>query len=368
MRGFWPVFRKEAVQMLRDKGSLRFALLTPAFQLILFGLIDMNVKHVRTVVFDQSRTAESRQLVNDFVNTSYFDVVAEVPSHAALREFIVAGRASVGVEIPPDFARRRLNNEPADFLVLIDGSDSTISSQALAAANGVALSRSVSELAEKAGAKDIPIRSHPLLLFNPDSRTANLLIPGLVAILLTFSGTILAAFAIVRERERGTLEQLMVTPASPIAVMLGKLLPYLVLAFIQLLFVLFLMVVVFRVPIHGSLPLLLALATVYIFALLSLGLLVSSRARTQMEAIQGAQAFLLPSIMLSGYIFPISSLPGPLRLVSKILPATHFIAIARGIIIRGAGFPDLWRSVAALIVIAAVLIGASTRAFHKTIG
>jgi len=261
-----------------------------------------------------------------------------------------------------------LNGQPADFLVVIDGSDSTISSQALAAANGVALSRSISELAEKAGAKDLPIRTHPLLLFNPDSRTANLLIPGLVAILLTFSGTILAAFAIVRERERGTLEQLMVTPASPIAVMLGKLLPYLVLAFIQLLFVLFLMVVVFRVPIHGSLPLLLALATIYIFALLSLGLLVSSRARTQMEAIQGAQAFLLPSIMLSGYIFPISSLPGPLRLVSKILPATHFIAIARGIIIRGAAFPDLWRSVVALIVIAVVLVGASTRAFHKTIG
>lgn len=368
MRGFWPVFRKEAVQMVRDKGSLRFALLTPAFQLILFGLIDMNVKHVRTVVYDQSRTVQSRELLNDFVNTSYFDIVAEAPSHGALREYIVAGRASVGIEVPPDYARRRLNDQPADFLLLIDGSDSTISSQALAAANGVALSRSVSELAEKAGTKDIPIRPHPLLLFNPDSRTANLLIPGLVAILLTFSGTLLAAFAIVRERERGTLEQLMVTPASPIAVILGKLLPYLVLAFVQLLFVLFLMVVVFRVPIHGSLPLLLGLSTIYLFALLSLGLLVSSRARTQMEAIQVAQGFLLPSIMLSGYFFPLSALPGPLRWVSQVLPATHFIAIARGIIIRGASFPDLWRSVAALIAIAVVLVAASTRAFHKTIG
>ena len=367
MRGFWPVFRKEAVQMLRDKGSLRFALLTPAFQLVLFGLIDMNVRHVPTVVFDESRTAQSRELLTDFVNTSYFDIVATAPSRAALREFIVSGRASVGVVIPPDFARRRLNDQPADVLILIDGSDSTISSQALAAANGVVLSRSVSELAERAGAADIPIRAHPLLLFNPDSRTANLLIPGLVAILLTFSGTLLSAFAIVRERERGTLEQLMVTPASPIAVVLGKILPYLVLAFVQLLFVLFLMTVVFRVPIHGSLPLLLGLSTIYLFALLALGLLVSSRARTQMEAIQGAQAFLLPSIMLSGYFFPLSALPGALRYVSKVLPATHFIAIARGIIIRGATFPDLWRSVVALIIIAVVLVAASTRAFHKTI-
>jgi ABC-2 type transport system permease protein len=284
-----------------------------------------------------------------------------------LKEFIVAGRASTGIEIPPDYGRKRLNGEPADVLVLIDGSDSTISSAALAAANGVAFARSVTELAERAHAKDLPIRTHPLLLFNPDSRSANLLIPGLVAILLTFSGTLLAAFAIVRERERGTLEQLMVTPASPVAVVLGKLLPYLALAFAQLLFVLFLMTVIFRVPIHGSLPLLLALSVVYIFALLSLGLLVSSRAGSQMEAIQLAQMVLLPSIMLSGYIFPLSSLPGPLRVLAQILPATHFIAISRGIIIRGAVFGDLWREVAALLVIAAVLVAASTRAFRKTI-
>ena len=368
MRGFLPVLKKEAVQMIRDRGTLQFAMLVPAFQLVLFGLIDTNVRHVRTVVFDQSRTQESRQLLTDFVNTSYFDIVSYAASRPALREFIVAGRASVGIEVPPDFARRRLNGQPADVLVLIDGSDSSIASQALAAANGLTLSRSLAELTEKAGVADLPIRTHPLFLFNPDSRSANLLIPGLVAILLTFSGTILAAFAIVRERERGTLEQLMVTPASPVAVVLGKLLPYLALAFVQLLFILFLMTVIFRVPIHGSLPLLLALSTIYLFALLALGLLVSSRARTQMEAIQIAQGFLLPSIMLSGYFFPLSALPGPLRWVSKILPATHFIAIARGIIIRGATFPDLWRSVAALIVIAAVLVGASTRAFHKTIG
>ena len=367
MRGFFPVLRKEAVQMIRDRGTLQFAMLVPAFQLILFGLIDTNVRHVRTVVFDQSRTTESRTLVTDFVNTSYFDVVAYAGSRPSLREYIVAGRASVGIEIPPDYARRRLNGEAADVLVLIDGSDSTIATSALAAANGLALSRSVAELAERAGARDLPIRTHPLFLFNPDARTANLLIPGLVAILLTFSGTILAAFAIVRERERGTLEQLMVTPASPVAVVLGKLLPYLGLAFLQLLFILALMTFAFRVPIHGSLALLLALSTVYLFALLALGLLVSSRARTQMEAIQMAQMFLLPSVMLSGYIFPLSSLPGPLRVFAQILPATHFIAIARGIIIRGAAFADLWRSVAALLVIAAVLVAGSTRAFRKTI-
>ena len=367
MRGFWAVLRKEAIQMRRDTGTLRFALGIPVFQLVLFGLIDTNVQHVPTAVFDQSQTADSRALVRDFVNTSYFDVLEFVPSRAALRERIVAGRVSVGIEIPPDYARKRLDNQPADFMVLIDGSDSTVSSATLAATNGLSLQKSLEDIAQRTGIRELPVQPFPLLLFNPDSRSANLLIPGLVAILLTFSGTVLAAFSIVRERERGTLEQLMVKPASPVAVVLGKLLPYLVLGFVQLLLVLVLMVFVFRVPIHGNVFLLLVLSVIYLFSLLALGLLVSSRANTQMEAIQGAQGFLLPSIMLSGYIFPLSSLPGPLRVISKVLPATHFISISRGIIIRGAGFMDLWPDVVALLILAAILVGGSTRAFRKTI-
>ncbi|HEX2644077.1 MAG TPA: ABC transporter permease, partial [Thermoanaerobaculia bacterium] len=366
MRGFTAVLRKEALQMLRDSATLRFALMIPVFQLVLFGLIDTNVRNVPTVIYDQSRTPESRQLVDDFVNTSYFQVIRFVPSRAALRAEIVAGHAGVGIEIPPDYARRRLRGQSVDFLVLIDGSDSSISAQTLGAANGVALNRSLQVVAEKAGG-GLPIEARPTLLFNPDSRSANLLIPGLIAILLTFSGTLLSAYAIVRERERGTLEQLMVTPASPLAVVLGKILPYLVLSFLQLLLVLVLMTTVFKVPVHGSVLLLLGLSLVYLFALLALGLLVSSRAKTQMEATQLAQMFLLPSIMLSGYIFPISSLPRPLQLVSQILPATHFIAISRGIVIRGASFQDLWEHVAALLVIATVLVAGSARAFRKTV-
>jgi ABC-2 type transport system permease protein len=339
----------------------------PIGQLVIFGLIDQNVKHVPTVVLDLSRTAESRALVRDFVNTSYFDVVGYVDSRAALRREIVAARASVGIEVPPEYARRRLEGQPADVLVLIDGSDSTIANQTLSAANGMALSRSVEELSRRAGGAQAAIRPFPQMLFNPDSRSANLLIPGLVAILLTFSGTILAAFSIVKERERGTLEQLMVTPVSAVGVMLGKLVPYLVLGILQVVVILFLMVKVFQVPIHGNLWLLLALSAVYLFALLAMGLVISAQAQSQAEAIQKAQAFMLPSIFLSGYVFPISALPTFLQVVSKVLPATHFIAISRGIIIRGAGFMDLWPNVAALVVISTLLVVASTRAFQKTV-
>jgi ABC-2 type transport system permease protein len=386
MRGFVAVLRKEALHMMRDRGTLRLALLIPTFQLILFGLIDTNVEHVPTVVFDQSHTRESRELIQDFVNTSVFDIVGAEQSRDGLRHAIVAGRASVGIEIPPDFARRRLYGEPADFLVLIDGSDNSVASQTLLAATGLALQRSVLELLAASGAArgsaadgtsgasrggegslQPALRPHPILLFNPDARSALLLIPGLMGILLMFSGTVLASFAIVRERERGTLEQLMVTPVSPFGVVMGKLIPYLVLSFIQLLVIIFLMTVFFQVPVHGNVFLLLGLSVIYLFSLLSVGLLVSSVAKTQIEASQIVQTVLLPSIMLSGYIFPLSSLPGPLRAFAQLLPATHYIAISRAIIIRGASFADLTGHVVALLVIGAILVAGSTRAFRKTI-
>lgn len=365
MKGFGAIFKKELTQMVRDRGTLMFSLMVPIFQMVLFGLIDTNVKYVPTVVFDQSRTQQSRALLQDFVNTSYFSIVKYAPSREAMRDEIVAGHSQVGIEIPPDYAGKMTGNRTADVLVLIDGSDSAIAAQALGAANGVVLQKSLSQLL--ASGRGPKVQAHPIMLFNPDSRSANLLIPGLVAILLTFSGTILSAFAIVKERERGTLEQLMVTPVSPLAVVFGKILPYLALAYVELIFILVLMRFVFRVPIHGNPLLLLALSSVYLLALLSLGLVISSRAKTQMEAIQQAQMFLLPSIMLSGYIFPLSSIPAPLRMISHILPATYYIDIARGIIIRGATFHDLWQSVLALLAISIVLIAMSARAFNKTI-
>ncbi|HEX6088206.1 MAG TPA: ABC transporter permease [Thermoanaerobaculia bacterium] len=358
MNGFTAVFRKELTQMMRDRTTLMFALLVPVFELILFGVIDMNAKNIPTVIFDQSRTQESRRLIEQFGATHYLKVIGYAQSRQDLQQHIVAGNAQVAVEIPPDYARNLAAGRRADALVLIDGSDSSTASQALAAANGVILTHSI---------RDLIVEVHPVMMFNPDMRSANLLIPGLIAILLTFSGTILSAFAIVKERERGTLEQLMVTPVSPLAVVLGKILPYMGLAYGTLVIVLLLMRFLFRVPFNGSVTLLLVLSSVYLLALLSFGLLISSRAGSQMEAMQQAMGIMLPSVLLSGYVFPLSSLPLPLRLISYVLPATHFIKIARGIVIRGATFVDLWEPVLALLAISTVLIAVSARAFKKTV-
>ena len=365
MNGFGAVFRKELTQMTRDRATLIFSILVPVFELILFGVIDMNAKNIPTIVFDQSRTQESRQLIDQFTATTLLRVTMIARSREELQHAVVAGHAQVAVEIPPDYARNLAMGRKADVLVMIDGSDSSVASQALSAANGVVLTNNIRRiLGERAHP---PVEAHPIMMFNPDMRSANLLIPGLVAILLTFSGTILSAFAIVKERERGTLEQLMVTPVSPLAVVLGKILPYLGTAYFTLIIVLTLMRFAFQVPIHGSLLLLLMLSSVYLLALLSFGLLISSRAKSQMEAMQLAMGIMLPSVLLSGYIFPISSLPLPLRVISYILPATHFIRIARGIVIRGATFGDLWEPVLSLLAISTVLIAVSTRAFKKTV-
>ncbi len=365
MKGFVAVLRKEAIHMRRDKGTLRLALGIPVFQLVLFGSIDTNVTLVPTAVFDQCRCPESRALKDELAATKTFRIERMVSSREALRETIVAGDAKVGIEIPPDYAKRRLEGTQATFLALIDGSDNTIASQSLAAIDGWALTRSLEELQKRTGAAELPVAPRPQILFNPDTRSANLLIPGLIAILLTFSGTLLTAYAIVRERERGTFEQLMVTPVSSGEMILGKLAPYLVLAFVQLVLVVFCMHVFFKVPIHGSVLLLAGLSLIYLTSLLALGLMISARSATQMEATQAAQGILLPSIMLSGYIFPLSSLPAPLRVLSEVLPATHFVAISRGIIIRGAGLDDLLREVAALAVISAVLLTASVVIFRR---
>jgi ABC-2 type transport system permease protein len=365
MNGFGAVFRKELTQMIRDRTTIMFALAVPVFELILFGVIDMNAKNIPTVIFDQSKTQESRHLIEQFGATGLLRVVDDTQSRDELQHEIVAGHAQVGIEIPPDYARDLAAQRHAHVLVLIDGSDSSTASQALSAANGVVLQNDVQQLI--ANRARVRIEAHPVMLFNPDMRSANLLIPGLIAILLTFSGTILSAFAIVKERERGTLEQLMVTPVSPLAVVLGKILPYLGLAYVTLTVVLLLMRFLFRVPFNGSVLLLLGLSCVYLFALLSFGLLISSRASSQMEAMQQAMGIMLPSVLLSGYVFPLASLPLPLRMVSYLLPATHFIKIARGIVIRGATFADLWEPVLSLLVISAVLIAASARAFKKTV-
>jgi ABC-2 type transport system permease protein len=371
MRSIWSsflaVFQKEFLHIRRDRATMITALTIPLFQLILFGFIDQTVKNVPTVVVDQDQTRQSRELLDQLRATHTFKIAKLTTNPHDARDEITAGRARVGVVIPPDYHDKRVSGSGAKILVLIDGSDSTVSAQALAAINGLVATQNIEAVSKNVGAAAPapPIAAQPIVLFNPDGRTANYIIPGLVAILLQIVAVILTSLALVRERERGTLEQLLVTPINPTGLMLGKLAPYLVVGIIEMALVLTAMRWGFSVPIQGSLIFLFAMAVIYLFAILAMGLFISTRAQTQAAAMQAGQMLLLPSIFLSGYIFPASGLPLVLYWIGRCLPATHMIAIMRGVVLRNAGPMDLLPNVAALIGMSVLLVWLSIRRFSK---
>jgi ABC-2 type transport system permease protein len=362
---FVGIFRKEFLHILRDRGTLIAAFSIPIFQLILFGFIDQSVRNLPTVVVDQDHSIESRALMDKLRATKTFKIVRITTNPKEARQDIIAARARVGIVIPPDYHGKRARGETAQILVLIDGSDSNASAQALASVNGLAASISLEEVQQRLGTTRSPLAAQPVILFNPDGKTANYIIPGLVAILLQIVAVVLAAVAIVREREKGTLEQLMVTPINPLGLMLGKLGPYLVIALCEMAMVLAVMRFGFAVPIRGNLFFLFLMAVIYLFALLALGLFISTRAETQAQAQQMAQMFLLPSIFLSGYIFPFEGLPLVLRWIGHVLPATHMVSIMRGVVLRDAGVVDLLPNVLALVALSALLVWMSARRFKK---
>jgi ABC-2 type transport system permease protein len=369
MRAIWSsflaIFTKEFLHVGRDRGTLVAAFSIPVFQLILFGFIDQNVKNLPTVVVDQDHSRASRELMDQLRASKTFTVTHITSNPHDARDEIVAGRARVGVVIPPDFHDKRGRGESAKILVFIDGSDSTASAQALGSVNGLALQTSLDEIGKRQGGLAPALSAQPIILFNPAGKTANYIIPGLVAILLQIVAVVLAAMSVVREREKGTLEQLLVTPINPIGLMLGKLGPYLVIGLAQMSMILVVMRFGFDVPIRGSIPFLFAMALVYLFALLSMGLFISTAAGTQAQAMQMAQMLLLPSIFLSGYIFPSAGLPRILFWIGQCLPATHMIAIMRGVVLREAGPMQLFPNVAALAFQSFLLVALSVRRFRK---
>ena len=321
----------------------------PIMQLSLFGFLDTNVRDLPMVVVDQDGTRYARELMDQMRATKTFEIERVTNSPDEARAMIAQGTARVGVIIPPDFHDKRARAQLAQVLVLIDGSDSTVSSQALASINGLAFQTNL-DAVQETGAHPL-LAAQPIILFNPDGRTANYIIPGLVAILLQIAAMVLASVSIVREREQGTMEQLLVTPINPVGLVLGKLAPYLVIGVVEMGLILTLMRFGFGVPIQGSLLFIFGMAVVYLFALLALGLFISMRAQSQMAAQQMAQMLLLPSIFLSGYIFPVAGLPRVLYWIGRMLPATHMIDIMRGAVLRSAGPYDLVPSVLALCAI-----------------
>src|SRR5258705_2944418 len=365
-RGFGAVFYKEVLHVRRDPATLFFSLVIPLLQMVVLGFgIDTNIRQINTIVFNADGRRESRELLDRLRNSDTFHIIRYVENDGDLNDAIIAGKARGGIKIPGDYSDRLLHNMSAQVLVLIDGSDSSVAGQAINVTTAIGLDESLRRVLQDRATFAVDMR--PKMLFNPDSRSPNFFLPGLTAILLLNVTTFLTAFSIVREKERGTLEQLFVTPVRPMGLLFGKLLPYLVIGFFELCMILTFMRFVFRVPIHGN-PLLLALFSLpYLFVSLSIGILVSSKANTQSEAIQLAFLTFLPSIFFSGYIFPREPMPVVFYVISYFIPPTYYINITRGIIWRGAGLSHLWLDGLALYAMGSILLLIAARRFQNKV-
>jgi ABC-2 type transport system permease protein len=361
--GLLPVARKEFTHILRDPTTLFFALLIPILQLFLFGYaVDTNVRQVPTVIFDESHTQQSRSLIQAFSASDIFKISSSVQSEPDMYAAMRSGRARVAIRIPFDYARNLQRGTTASVLVLVDGSDSSVAGTTVDASTGVALEQS---LARITGLTAQPIEVRPSVLYNPATRSANFFIPGLIAILLQVMIILLIALSLVRERERGTLEQLKMTPIAPLGLMIGKMIPYGALAFSELCLILTIMRFIFQVPIHGSVLVLLLLSLPFLLTVLGIGLFISTRAHTQAEAFQLAMGTILPSVFLSGYIFQTSTMPAFFRGVSALIPATYYIQIIRGIVLRGSDVSDLWLNALILTLMGSAAILLAAYAFVK---
>src|SRR5256885_787090 len=364
------MFRKEFIQMRRDRLTLAIMTGIPVIQLLLFGFaIQTDGRHIPTVVFDESRTPTSRDVIAAFENTGNFHIVAHVDGRDALNDWIARGDAQAGIAIPHDFPRDLARGTTATTQVIVDASDPLSSQAALAAAAGVAQVRNLAILSAASnrprGALPLETRVRPR--YNPGLRRPNYIVPGLVGVILTITLVLVTAMAIVRERERGTLEQLIVTPITKTELMLGKIAPYVGVGLVQMTTVLLLGRFVFDVPLTGNVLLLYSIALVFVVASLGLGLFVSTLVKTQQQAMQAAFFFVLPNILLSGFMFPRQAMPALFQWIGALLPLTHFLKVLRGILLKGVGVPELWREMVILLVFAAALIALAVRRFQKTL-
>lgn len=366
------LMRKEGLQIVRDRRTLALIFIMPVMQLLLLGYAaTSDVRNIPLAVLDQDKSPASRKLLDSFRTADYFRQAFDVNSEDELRTLIDSGHARTGLIIPPDYSSRLAAGRPAQVAFIIDGSDPAIAGTALAAATLIGQARATALTVERLAARGMAVAAAPAIevrarvWYNPDLISAYYMIPALVGLILQFLTVILTATAIVRERERGTIEQLIVTPLTGAELIVGKLAPYVLIAFIDTLLILAGGVLLFGVPINGSLPLLLLLSALFLVTNLALGLLISTVAGTQQEAIIFALFYNLPSIFLSGFIYPVAAMPRALQLISYAIPLRYFLIVVRGIVLKAVGVAQLWPEIIALSIFAVVVITAAATRFQK---
>lgn len=370
---YWSVVKKEVIQIKRDRPSLAIALVMPLMLLFLFGYaVNTDVNDIKMVVWNQSPSAYSRELVDQFANTRIFQVSAQAAGYREIEVMLDEGSADVALVIPPDYTRKQDREEPAEVQMLIDGSDPNIARTAMSNAQLIMQNRALSlqELRmqkQGMGSFEPPLELDTRVLFNPNMESIVFNIPGLIGLIMQNVTMILTAFSLVREKERGTMEQLIVTPIRPLELMLGKITPYVGVGIFSFCLVLLVGTYWFGVPVKGSIPLLVSLSVLFLVTTLTLGIFISTVAGTQLQAMQMAFAFILPSVLLSGFMFPRETMPVVIQWLGGLVPLTYFLEILRGIFLKGVDVAALWKQTAGMAAFCLLLLIVAMKRFRKKI-
>ena len=365
------ILRKELTQMFRDRATFGLMVVTPVLQLLIYGYVaTLDVKSIPLLVCDLSRTQESRSLVERFTTSGYFDVLAGVDSVNRIDPFLDQGRARMALVIPENYARRLKTGRTASVQLIVDGTNSNTATIALSYA-GTIVAEAGAQVAfdrfrrEGARVERVLVEPEPRVWYNPDLKSINHMVPGVICVLLLQVLTPLTSMNIVREKERGTIEQLRVTPIRPGEMILGKTLPGVIVGYFNVMVVLLVGKFWFGVPVRGSLLTLALSAGLFILSSLALGLFISTLADTQQQALFTATFFMIPNILLSGFMFPISSMPRAMQYFTLLIPMRYFLVIVRGIFLKGIGLEHLWPHILALAVFGGVLLTLSILRFGK---
>ena len=368
----FSVIRKEFIQISRDPRTLAITFIMPIMLLFLLGYAATNdVRNVPLVVLDQSKSPQSRALLSAFRTTDYFSLAYEANSPEELALLIDGGKAKTGLIIPPDYADRASRGQTVPVAFIIDGSDPTVAGGALSAATLLGQTQSVKLQVERlsrqtlGGMPTLAVEVRSQVWYNPDMVSAYFMIPGMIGMILQMMTTLLTSVAIVRERERGTIEQLIVTPIRSWELLVGKLVPYVVIAFGDALEVLILGTLWFHVPVRGNIGLLLGLAGLFVMTTLSIGLFISTIAHTQQEAMLTTFMTILPTIFLSGFFFPVAAMPQFLQWISAIIPLKYFLIIVRSIVLKGVGLQLLLSETVTLAIMGVVMMAVASSRFRK---
>ena len=364
------IAKKEVIHIKRDRASLVIALILPIFLLLLFGFaVSSDVDNLKLSVYDGSKSIESRELISSLNNSTYLKVYEYVDTPDAVEKSLDYGRTKIGVIIPDYFTTRLRRGEPTDVQFLIDGSDPYIAKTASSYSDLIVNhhSQELQKNVIKPKEKGQGIKPFNLLLYNPTLESSKFNIPGIIGLILQNITIMLTAFSIVREKEKGTMEQLIMTPITPLELVIGKIIPYVFIAFFELDMTLILGKIIFGVDIKGSLTLLITLGTIFLTSSLAIGIFISTVSNTQLEAMHLSLAYLLPSVILSGFVFPREAMPKIIYFISCFIPLTYFNEILRGIILKGVGFKELLQPIAALMGLIIVIIIVSIKKFKKTL-